>query len=73
MRLRFSGQTSQALLGMAAVLLAFPAIGFNMADQLPLECDGECVDIAFTPTFNTFRGETTVQLHLRDIHISPKG
>lgn len=40
MRLRFSGQTSQALLGMAAVLLAFPATGFAVTvDDDPIPGD----------------------------------
>jgi single-stranded-DNA-specific exonuclease len=47
----------------------FQAVGFRMADRIPLDLDGRPVDIAFTPRFNTWRGETSIQLMLKDIRI----
>jgi len=44
-----------------------PAIGFRMAESLPSTLQGAPIDIAFTPRFNTWRGETTVQLILKDV------
>lgn len=44
-----------------------PAIGFNMAEQFYTEDLSGPVDIAFTPQFNHWRGETTIQLLLKDI------
>ena len=46
---------------------AFPAIGFNMAERFYTEDLTGLVDIAFTPQFNCWRGETTIQLLLKDI------
>ncbi|MCC6699600.1 MAG: single-stranded-DNA-specific exonuclease RecJ [Candidatus Hydrogenedentes bacterium] len=43
------------------------AIGFRMGERLPELRDTPAIDIAFTPQFNTWRGETTVQLILKDI------
>ena len=43
------------------------AIGFGMADHLTMLDGAEFVDIVFTPKLNTWRGETTVQLQLKDI------
>jgi single-stranded-DNA-specific exonuclease len=51
---------------------ALPAIGFNLADRLTPELAGRPIDIAFTPSFNTWRGETTVQIQLRDVRVSPQ-
>ena len=48
---------------------SFAVIGFGMADLLPLEALTKAVDLAFTPQFNTWRGETKIQLLLRDIRI----
>lgn len=45
----------------------FPAIGFNLAEQWVPDDIPERVDIAFRPQFNTFRGETTIQLQLRGL------
>jgi single-stranded-DNA-specific exonuclease len=43
------------------------AIGFRMEDRLPdLSC-ATTLDVAYTPQFNTYRGETTVQLVLKDL------
>ena len=47
----------------------FEAIGFRMADLLEYNLGSRPIDIAFTPRFNTWRGETTVQLVLKDVHI----
>ena len=43
------------------------AIGFRMAERLPDLTVARAVDVAFSPQFNTWRGETTVQLVLKDI------
>jgi len=45
----------------------FPAIGFNMAERYYTENIPKVMDIAFTPQFNTWREETTVQLVLKDL------
>lgn len=42
------------------------AIGFGMAERFYTEEMPGKIDIAYTPQFNTFRNETTVQLLLRD-------
>ncbi len=42
-------------------------IGFGMADMIPNEGFPEQVDVAFSPKLNTWRGETTIQMHLKDI------
>lgn len=44
-----------------------PAIGFNMAERFYTEDLTGRVDIAYTPQFNVWRGETTIQLLLKDI------
>lgn len=43
------------------------AIGFNMAERFYTENLSGLVDIAYTPQFNVWRGETTIQLLLKDI------
>ncbi len=43
------------------------AIGFGMADRLGDIANARAVDIAFAPQFNTWRGETSIQLLLKDI------
>ena len=43
------------------------AIGFWMADKAPTE--GARVDVAFTASWNEYRGNRSVQLRLRDLHI----
>jgi len=45
----------------------FSAIGFNMAERFYTEDLSGPVDIAFTPQFNQWRGETSIQLLLKDI------
>lgn len=45
----------------------FTAIGFGMADDHPPEFLPPALDIAFTPQFNTWRGETSIQLVLKDM------
>ncbi len=42
---------------------SFAAIGFNLADMWTADSP-ECADVAFRPRFNTWRGETTIQLQL---------
>lgn len=44
-----------------------PAIGFNMAERFYTEDLSGPLDIAFTPQFNSWRGQTTIQLLLKDI------
>ena len=44
-----------------------PAIGFNMAERFFTEEFRGKVDVAYTPKFNTWRSETTIQLVLKDI------
>ncbi len=43
---------------------SFPAIGFNLAEHWNSLDMPEFADVAFRPKFNTWRGETTIQLHL---------
>lgn len=43
------------------------AIGFRMADRIPALASTPALDIAFAPQLNTWRGETTVQLVIKDI------
>ena len=45
----------------------FPAIGFNMAERYFTDDLTGPLDIAFTPQFNHWRGETTIQLLLKEI------
>lgn len=47
--------------------VAFPCIGFNMAERYYMEDLSGPVDIAYTPQFNVWRGQTTIQLLLKDI------
>lgn len=49
---------------------SFTAIGFSMADRGIDDLNWDSVDIAFTPQFNTWRGETTIQLVLKDFRAS---
>ncbi len=44
-----------------------PAIGFNMAHQLPLLANGGLIDIAYAPRFDEWKGDCTIQLMLKDI------
>lgn len=46
---------------------AFPAIGFGMAEQYHTEGIPEQVDAAFIPQLNVWRGETTLQLQIKDL------
>lgn len=48
------------------------AIGFGMAERYYRDGLGDKVDIAYTPQFNTWRGETSIQLLLRDIRNAEK-
>lgn len=49
---------------------SFAAIGFSMADRGVDDLRWDAVDIAFTPQFNTWRGETSIQLVLKDFRAS---
>lgn len=46
---------------------SFQAIGFGMAERFFTEPFPRNADIAFCPQFNTWRGETSIQLVLKDI------
>jgi len=46
-------------------------IGFRMAGRLTPARAVAPIDIAYTPQLNTWRGETSIQLALRDIHSAP--
>ena len=50
----------------------FDAIGFNMHDYLPLvrESKENPIDIAFTIEENTWNKVTTLQLRIKDVHLS---
>ena len=41
--------------------------GFNMAERFYTDNISGSVDIAYTPKFNTWQGETTIQLLLKDL------
>lgn len=45
----------------------FPAIGFQMGDYFDVIQRADFVNAAFTPQLNTYRGETNIQLVLKDI------
>ncbi len=45
----------------------FAAIGFGMAERFYTETMPRVLDIAYTPQFNTWRGETSIQLVLKDL------
>ena len=45
----------------------FDAIGFNMHDLMPMVRDEKKFDIAYELEENTWNGNTTIQIHLRDI------
>ena len=45
----------------------FDAIGFNMHDLMPIVRDEKKFDIAYELEENTWNGNTTIQIHLRDI------
>lgn len=45
----------------------FTAVGFRMGEQIPLLQQAAQADIVFTPRFNTWRGETSIQLILKDV------
>ena len=45
----------------------FDAIGFNMHDLMPIVRDGKKFDIAYELEENTWNGNTSLQIHLRDV------
>ncbi|WP_297334601.1 single-stranded-DNA-specific exonuclease RecJ [Flavobacterium sp.] len=45
----------------------FPAVGFGLAAKKELACNGNTFDAAYSIDENTWNGETTLQLRLRDI------
>jgi hypothetical protein len=50
------------------------AIAFHMAEQVRSLALKGCLDIAFTPAFNTWQGRSDVELHVRALrpHINPR-
>ena len=46
---------------------AFSAIGFNLAERFGAHELAHDIDVAYRPKFNTWRGETTIQLELKDL------
>jgi single-stranded-DNA-specific exonuclease len=44
------------------------AVGFNMGSLVDSLVGVTDVDVAATPTLNTFNGRTSVELHLKDVH-----
>lgn len=44
-----------------------PAIGFNMAERFYTDDFPRLIDVAYVPQFNTWRGETTIQLQIKDM------
>ena len=46
---------------------AFSAIGFGMAERFYTESFPPQIDIAYCPRFNTWQGETSIQLILKDL------
>jgi hypothetical protein len=46
------------------------AVGFGLGELADLLIGIHRVDIAATPVLNTFRNQTTVELHVRDVHWS---
>ena len=51
----------------------FPAIGFSMAERFYREDMPRQLDAAYTPQFNTWRGETTIQLNIKDLRPAESG
>jgi hypothetical protein len=49
------------------------AIAFHLAEQVLSLAPQGLLDIAFTPTFNTWQGRSDIELHVRAIrpHINP--
>ena len=45
----------------------FDAIGFNMHELMPVVRDGKLFDIAYELEENIYNGNTSIQIHLRDI------
>ncbi|MDR2039790.1 MAG: single-stranded-DNA-specific exonuclease RecJ [Bacteroidales bacterium] len=50
--------------------ICFPAIGFQMAEHYNTVRSGIPFDICYTVEENTFKGKTTIQLHIKDIRPS---
>jgi single-stranded-DNA-specific exonuclease len=46
----------------------FEAVGFHMAGLIQQMVGTGPIDIAYTPRLNTWRGETAIQLVLKDVH-----
>ncbi len=49
---------------------AFGAIGFNLAERFAERDLANEIDLAYCPKFNTWRGETTIQLEVKDLRPS---
>ncbi|GHT24340.1 single-stranded-DNA-specific exonuclease RecJ [Bacteroidia bacterium] len=50
--------------------IRFAAIGFQLAEHYPIVRAGQPFDICYTIEENTFRGNTTLQLYIKDIRSS---
>ena len=46
---------------------SFPAVGFNLAHQAPALAPGGRVRVVFDPQFNVWKGQTSIQLVLKDL------
>ena len=46
------------------------AIGFNVADSLPSDPLNQKIDLAYSCNLNTYKGITSLQLQLKDLHFS---
>lgn len=51
---------------------SFDCIYFGMTAETLGACEGDLVDLVFTPQCNHFRGKTTVQLLMRDLGLSER-
>lgn len=49
--------------------LSFDAIGFGMGDRLNQVRSGQPIDLAFTPEMNTWQGNQSIQLRIKDIQM----
>ena len=50
--------------------VALEVVAFNMATRVSALAPGTLLDIAFTPTINTWNGQRKVELHLRELRPS---
>jgi len=50
--------------------IIFPAIGFKLGEHYPIIRTGEPFDVCYAIEENTFRGETRIQLRVKQMRIS---